>query len=1167
MSYPLKIILTVALVFGCCFVCPVTAEVTVSPLSYTLTQDDDPEPLVISNQGEDDVRFSISLVSRRWEQEEGGDRLGPRRDERGGPDDMTYEWRDDQEDDGPEFDWIDILEMEDVVEIENMPDDTLRGPFELGFDFEYYGEVYDRLYVSANGFITFLPAPNIVYFWPQWEPLPNANFNPSPPPTMMAVNYQDLNPIWHGQVFFWTNERDLAVVTWSEVAHYVDQNAEGDLWTFQLILHGNGLIKYQYAEIGEYDNQNIMIGLQNEDRDLGFTVIYNDFDYLEPERTIAFGPEGAWINWLACDPQEGEIAGGEEQEVDLELNLEDLEDDVYYAAMFVNVQGEEFEQRIEVPWLLSINSPVGDIEGTITNAADREPIEGALVRLEPSGIIRYSDVEGEFSIPNLPVGTYTLTCSYGEFFDFTLEDLAVEEGETADGSMALLHAEFALDHDEVIAELPPDDRTSVDVTASNRGNAAVTYTSEFRLLGEANAEPWEWREDDGFDAGGPAEDNRIVAVAFVDGLFYVAGGAGGNPNLNRIYVFNPDGELQREFDQFMESRYGMRDLAYDGRWLWGCDGDQVFGFTTDGDLEVQFDGPLNPTRNIAYDTDEDLIWVSSVGTDLVALDREGNEVRRFDRPEGLRMIGLAYWPNDPDGCCLYIYGQLEREEGYIFKMNTENGASELVTRMDVGDERFGGVEITNQMDIYSWVIVAALQNSDRVAVVQLQARKEWVQLDPTEGSIEAGQEQDFEITLDSHGFPEVQLEGEIVFRHDGFGREARLPVTLSVRLGRVHTRRTLQLEFGWNMVSVNLQPDDEDVRVITRELVDRDLLILMKDGAGHFYRPDFDFNNIPGWFVEQGYLMKVDDDCELTLEGVSVLAEDPIDLVRGWQIVSYYPRVPVDARVALSRVEDHLEIAKDGEGNFYIPAWDFCNMDDMREGRGYQLKMDADVELVYSLGERAASTTERAMRPVHFGAAPHTGVNMSLLAIADETFAGCELAAFDMDGVMVGSGVFDSRGRCGIAVWGDDASTAAKDGLREGEPFSLRAWDVRCGVEVGVSVEDVLQGGGTVYRSDGLTVLKIAADTPPPGEFSLSPVYPNPFNEQTRIAFALPVKADVKLSVFDISGRVVETIVHRAMRAGRHHLIWRGSGVSAGIYLLKMEANGVTRTRKMVLVK
>lgn len=88
-----------------------------------------------------------------------------------------------------------------------------------------------------------------------------------------------------------------------------------------------------------------------------------------------------------------------------------------------------------------------------------------------------------------------------------------------------------------------------------------------------------------------------------------------------------------------------------------------------------------------------------------------------------------------------------------------------------------------------------------------------------------------------------------------------------------------------------------------------------------------------------------------------------------------------------------------------------------------------------------------------------------------------------------------------------------------------------------------------------------------PSQLQLFQNYPNPFNDQTRIGFTLPDNSDVKLTIVDIIGRVVETVVNRKLSAGLHFVTWNSTDHSAGIYMLKLEANGNTRTCSMVYMK
>jgi len=93
-----------------------------------------------------------------------------------------------------------------------------------------------------------------------------------------------------------------------------------------------------------------------------------------------------------------------------------------------------------------------------------------------------------------------------------------------------------------------------------------------------------------------------------------------------------------------------------------------------------------------------------------------------------------------------------------------------------------------------------------------------------------------------------------------------------------------------------------------------------------------------------------------------------------------------------------------------------------------------------------------------------------------------------------------------------------------------------------------------------------------PQVVALETNYPNPFNPQTTIRFAVPRTGDVRLDVFDLRGRLVTTLVDEQMQAGRHEAVWTGkdtSGrqVASGTYVYRLTADGQTLTHKMLLVK
>jgi methionine-rich copper-binding protein CopC len=93
-----------------------------------------------------------------------------------------------------------------------------------------------------------------------------------------------------------------------------------------------------------------------------------------------------------------------------------------------------------------------------------------------------------------------------------------------------------------------------------------------------------------------------------------------------------------------------------------------------------------------------------------------------------------------------------------------------------------------------------------------------------------------------------------------------------------------------------------------------------------------------------------------------------------------------------------------------------------------------------------------------------------------------------------------------------------------------------------------------------------------PKSYALDQNYPNPFNPTTEVAFALPKASHVELSVFNVLGQKVTTLVSGEYPAGNHTVTWNGTNsdggsVSSGVYFYRIQAEGYSQTRKMMLLK
>jgi hypothetical protein len=99
-----------------------------------------------------------------------------------------------------------------------------------------------------------------------------------------------------------------------------------------------------------------------------------------------------------------------------------------------------------------------------------------------------------------------------------------------------------------------------------------------------------------------------------------------------------------------------------------------------------------------------------------------------------------------------------------------------------------------------------------------------------------------------------------------------------------------------------------------------------------------------------------------------------------------------------------------------------------------------------------------------------------------------------------------------------------------------------------------------------------ATFTPEFASFGLLQNYPNPFNPMTRIEFSLGERERVSVRIYDISGKLVRSLVQETVSAGRHSVLWNGadeygSPVASGVYVCRLETHGREAMRKIVLLR
>ena len=1057
-----------------------------------------------------------------------------------GPDAFGYMCFDDTDEDwevAPMYEWIEINPEDREADYEGQACDfDGRSEYdvgesqvvELGMTTQFYGQLYDRITICTNGFICPGDQGQIT------------NFQNWPLERGMGGGVGMIAPFWDWLdynnnsrvLFFHDEDRGRFIIQWYRMRHHSGANAD---LTFQVILYDHEIW------MTESGDQNILFQYRS------ISNVRGQVEGIERERNNPFASTG--ISSPLGDAGLGYTWNNEYPD-----NCAPL------------------ENRRAILYTTSLNSRrnIGTIEGVVLDFETDRPIEGAHVRAgfgsvaatDENGFYRINNVLTDFPMP--------IMATADGYNDSTLFDMEVAEDETLHVDFNLLHPEFEPSLDAINAELRENEERDFNFEVSNPGNGPLEYFTELRLRGDANVDPWDLRRQ--YMVGEITQDSRIQGAVFANDRFYLAGANNGNP---LIYVLNREGDILDRFNQPEDvGNYGMRDLAWDGELIWGSGAATVYGLSTEGDVAVEFQGPFNPNTNITWDSDRELLWISTTTGDINGYNRAGEHIDRLSRDD-LRVYGLAYWANDPDGYPLYIYcRQPDLGDQCLYKMNPDNNDTMFVRVLEPDDGGIAaGVEITDQLDVYSWVLLSIINNGadDRVDVWQLEAQRGWIDLEPSQGMIDAGEAQEFTIHFDADNLPAgVVFSADYHFFHNAVEGEFVLPVNLTILDDQLRMMR-IQLNAGWNIISLNVQPDNVDIRQLMQPLTDLNQLMLMKDGLGRFYLPERDFNNIPQWSVDEGYQILLTENTALEVTGEPIAPDADIPLGEGWNFIAYYPNYVLDASApdfyALSPIIDNVVLAKDGVGHFLSTEFNFSNMPPWRESLGYQVRVDEDVVLNYppEPEEDVIARYEAIKQPerlIHFVRNDVTSSNMSVM-VTNLPEDG-EIGAFSASGICVGATAFRNPDQVGLAVWGDDESTVEVDGLKEGEAFTLKFWSPDLNTEFDLKTSTL---SNFVFETNGFTVIDAEIQPAIPDQYFLSQNYPNPFNSSTRYKYGLPEKSNLSIRVFDISGRMVTRLVEGEVEAGYHTAIWDASTVSTGVYLMKMETASFSFVRKVILVR
>ena len=281
--------------------------------------------------------------------------------------------------------------------------------------------------------------------------------------------------------------------------------------------------------------------------------------------------------------------------------------------------------------------------------------------------------------------------------------------------------------------------------------------------------------------------------------------------------------------------------------------------------------------------------------------------------------------------------------------------------------------------------------------------------------------------------------------------------------------------------------------------------------------------------------------------------------------------------------ESQILLVQNDVGQYYVPSFGVMTLTEMCPGEGYSVFLNgADgIEFTYPDGGMARTSASIAWEAYNEASASvlyadeivQTGIShpiilTSLEGLVDE---GDELVAYANGQVVGATRIVDADMPIVLAAWGGYHEYGVNlPGYDVGDPIELRLYSLSEGRELYVQANlEGSQYGVTPITSGDAIVLSSDAV---PAAYDLMQNYPNPFNPSTSIGFTLPEAGHVSLNIYDMTGRLVTTLVEGNLTEGVHMVDWNGldssgSMVSAGVYFYTLESSDMMMTKKMILMK
>jgi hypothetical protein len=377
-----------------------------------------------------------------------------------------------------------------------------------------------------------------------------------------------------------------------------------------------------------------------------------------------------------------------------------------------------------------------------------------------------------------------------------------------------------------------------------------------------------------------------------------------------------------------------------------------------------------------------------------------------------------------------------------------------------------------------------------------------------------------------------------------------------------------KLHAGANLISFNVLPEDNSVSNVLSSLGDNVTGIITEGGAAIQISAGNWVGSLSNIESSRGYWVILEEEDVLLVIGNPTDRNIPYNLHAGANLISYPYRYETGISESIS---DEIEALVSGiitEGGATIQTssgtW-VGSLTALEGGKGYWMILDEDITLTFENGcdEQECATLSRIAKqpvliPEGYEFAQSTEQAFYFLEDIENIEVGDWILAYNGD-VVVGArqwmgSIID------IPTMGSDGNSYSSDYMEAGDTPTFKL--------LSGSKLTTLEGDVPAFENNQLyMVASLTEAVAFPEAFSLDRAYPNPFNPTTTLSFAIPVDSEVILSIYNLQGRQVSTLVNGNMAAGYHSVVWNADRYSSGVYIVKMMTSEFTKTQKLMLMK